>query len=39
VPGFLHLPPDFFTNPPSQSGTGPRPQAAMPPHHRTSRPS
>ncbi|KAG7290067.1 hypothetical protein NEMBOFW57_000059 [Staphylotrichum longicolle] len=34
VPGFLHLPPDFFTNPPSESGgTGPRPQAALPPHH------
>ncbi|KAK4120240.1 alpha/beta-hydrolase [Parathielavia appendiculata] len=43
VPGFLHLPPDFFTNPPaateSEGGgggtttTGTKPAAALPPHH------
>jgi alpha/beta superfamily hydrolase len=40
VPGFLHLPPDFFTNPPATetagttaTGTTPQPAAALPPHH------
>ena len=37
VPGFLHLPPDFFTSPPQPgiSTGGPQPQDAQPPHHRT----
>ncbi|KAK3296517.1 Alpha/Beta hydrolase protein [Chaetomium fimeti] len=39
VPGFLHLPPDFFTNPPAAETTDPstprtaRPAATLPPHH------
>ncbi len=39
VPGFLHLPPDFFTSPPQPgiSTGGPQPQDAQPPHHRTSK--
>jgi alpha/beta superfamily hydrolase len=38
VPGFLHLPPDFFTNPPADADASSTPRTArllatLPPHH------